>query len=74
MKCFACDNELDTYAKCLACYDKKGAECDQLRARNAELEAEVARLRKALEAPCPEHAKMAADEDARMVAEWYKRS
>ena len=28
MKCFACDNELDTYAKCLACYDKIGAERD----------------------------------------------
>lgn len=45
MKCYICGTELDRYSKCTACYDKKGAECDQLRARNAELEAEVARLK-----------------------------
>jgi hypothetical protein len=45
--CYICGTELDSYSKCTACYDAKGAECDHLRARNAELEAEVARLRKA---------------------------
>lgn len=31
MKCFACSNDLDMYAKCMGCYDKLGAERDQLR-------------------------------------------
>ena len=38
MNCYICNSELDSFSKCTCCYDKKGAECDQLRSRNEALE------------------------------------
>ena len=37
-KCYACGAELDTYAKCVGCYDKLGAKRDALLERQRMLE------------------------------------
>ena len=40
-KCYACGAELDTYAKCIGCYDKLGVERDALLERERVLIKEI---------------------------------